>query len=141
MILIDKSASAAVMRAVWSLLDSALDIPIYDTVPEDADYPYIQIDAVTEKDFSTKTAYGSQVEIEVANYAAALETKTVQEVTGQVIEALKEADLLVEGFIVLGIELLRNECAASDVDNITYGVLSFSVWVQQLPAGGNNGQV
>ena len=36
-------------------------VPVYDTVPDNATYPYIQIGDKTDTDFSNKTTQGNQV--------------------------------------------------------------------------------
>lgn len=131
MILINKSASADIMRAVIKLLNDNLDIPAYDHIAEDTEPPFIQVEAVSENDFSSKTRYGSNVQIDITNYAEALETKTVQEVTGSIITLLKASNLTVPGYDVIGVNLIRNECAAADLDNITYGILSIEVWAEE----------
>ena len=113
MILINKSASADVLKGLYTLLSTGQSLPVYDHVPEGADLPYITIEVMSERDFSTKTNFGSNVEVDITNYAYALESKTVQEVTGTIISLLKESDLTVEGYRVIGIDLSRNDCAAA----------------------------
>lgn len=135
MILINKSASAAAFKAVVQLLDAALSIHVYDHVPKDAVPPYVEVEAISETAFSSKTKYGSSVQIDVTNYAEGLESKTVQETTSEIIEALKENDLAPEGFSVIGIELIRNECAEASVENVYYSTVSFNVWTEETDAG------
>lgn len=134
MILINKSASADVLKGLYTLLSTGQSLPVYDHVPEGADLPYITIEVMSERDFSTKTNFGSNVEVDITNYAYALESKTVQEVTGTVISLLKESDLSVEGYKVIGIDMSRNDCQAASVDNVYYGTLTIEVWVEEIPS-------
>lgn len=141
MILINKSASEAVLKGVYNLLDTGQSIPVYDHVPTDKELPFIVIDTVSENEFSTKTLFGSKVELAITNYAFGLESKTVQGVTNSLIGLLDESDLQVEGFNVIGIELVRNECAQADVDSVYYGTLAISVWVEESVDDGSGNDV
>lgn len=135
MILTNKSASVDVLKGLYNLLSVGQSVDVYDHVPDKKPLPYIVIDCVSENEFSTKTRFGSKVEMDITNYAYGLESKTVQAVTDSVIQLLKEQDLAVDGYDVVGIELIRNECAAADVDNVFYGILTISVWVEESSNG------
>lgn len=139
MILINKSASADVMKSIISLLTAGLSgIPVYDHVPEAAELPFVIVEAATENDFSDKTRFGSNVQIDISNYSEGLESKTVQETTSAIIELLNENDLTVPGYETVGIELIRNECASADVDNVYFGTLSIGVWVSEINSAGES---
>lgn len=131
MILIEKSASGPVMKAVIALLKSRLSIPVYDHVPEGAAFPYVVVSAVSEADFSDKLRCGSMVGIDIDNYAVCRESRTVQNTSSRIITAMQETDLDVEGYSVIMVRLDSNECASSDEDNIYMGALSLSVYVQE----------
>ena len=134
MILLNKSASADIFKAIRNTLAAALaPLPIYDHIPKDAALPYVQVEAISETEWSTKTVFGSNVQIDITNYAEALESKGVQETTGAIITAL-DAGLDVEGYNIIGLELIRNECASADANNLYWGTLSFNVWAEQAPA-------
>ena len=127
MILINKSASAPALRAVISLLQTGFSesgIKVYDVVPAKAPLPFVEVRTLSEVEDSTKTDYGCRVQIEISNYAEGRESKTVQERSSQVISLLEESDLDVEGFYVLSAELIRNDCAETDVDNVWSGSIT-----------------
>jgi len=134
MILINKSASAPLLRAVISLLSTGFaeeNIPVYDVVPAEAELPFVVVRAMSEVEDSTKTDYGSRVQIEISNFAEARESKTVQERSSAVISMLEESDLDVEGFYLLSAELVRNDCAETDVDNVWSGAITVEFSVQE----------
>ena len=140
MILINKSASAPALRAVISLLQTGFaesGLQVYDVVTEKTPLPFVVVRTVSEVEDSTKTDYGSRVQVEISNYAEGKESKTVQERSSQVISMLEEADLDVEGYYVLSAELVRNDCAETDVDNVWAGSITVELTLteqEQAPA-------
>lgn len=60
-----RSVNTPLQQAYFTLLNGQINvggvIPIYDTIPSNETYPYIQIDDNTKLDYVTKSSFGEEI--------------------------------------------------------------------------------
>lgn len=116
-------ASWPLQQAIYSALDAALSVPVYDDVPQDATFPYVTIGEDTVADRGTKAEAGQEFTVTVHAWSRQRGRKEAKEILGQIYAALHEQALTVTGF---GVSLVRFEFADSflDQDGVTRHAVS-----------------
>lgn len=119
--------------ALFSVLDNALSVPVYDAVPQaidsgdDAEFPYITIgdDSFTEFDTDTSEGFDTETTVHVwSRYRGRSEVKELQQL---IYDALHLQTIAVQGqhFVMA---LFQNATSFVDADGLTrHGVITFRI--------------
>lgn len=98
------SAELAVQQSVFSRLTAALDVPVYDHVPQPADggdaqnFPYVAIGDDTAIDWDTDTSDGWEITLTIHAWSRARGRLEVKALQGEIWSALHRHDLDVPGY-------------------------------------------
>lgn len=98
------SAQWELQKSIYSALDAALSVPVYDDVPQDAPAPYVTIGDATFVDFSAENRTGFECTQTIHVWSDYEGTKEAKELQGAIYDALNRVELTVIGYTVLGPE-------------------------------------
>jgi hypothetical protein len=87
-----------VQRALYSRLTAALDVPVFDHVPQDQAHSFVVIGDDTGLPHDTKTATGVSVEIEINIYTDQRGLKVVKQIMDTIYNELHRQPFAVDGF-------------------------------------------
>tara|TARA_R110002126_G_scaffold15594_1_gene63779 strand:- start:679 stop:1080 length:402 start_codon:yes stop_codon:yes gene_type:complete len=108
-----------------SNLTSVLKAKVFDDIPENTDYPYVQLGEDTAIDYSTKDQTGSEVSVNVdvwSRYRGSLEAKNIMD---RVHTLLHDSSLSVTGSNFINMRFEFSDIIR-DPDGITrHGVMRF----------------
>ena len=108
-----------------SNLTSVLKAKVFDDIPENTDYPYVQLGEDTSLDYSTKDQIGSEVTVNIdvwSRYRGSLEAKNIMD---RVHTLLHDSSLSVTGSNFINMRFEFSDIIR-DPDGITrHGVMRF----------------
>ena len=108
-----------------SNLTSVLKAKVFDDIPENTDYPYVQLGEDTAIDYSTKDQTGSEVSVNIdvwSRYRGSLEAKNIMD---RVHTLLHDSSLSVTGSNFINMRFEFSDIIR-DPDGITrHGVMRF----------------
>jgi len=94
----------AVYAALTSGSPAPVSAPVYDAVPQDSAYPYVQIgDDLTVADFSPVAGEGDDVDFHIHGWSRYAGKKEVLEMMAEIKAALQGARLAVPGWQIAGL--------------------------------------
>tara|TARA_R100001460_G_scaffold29892_3_gene59178 strand:- start:7473 stop:7880 length:408 start_codon:yes stop_codon:yes gene_type:complete len=108
-----------------SNLTSTQGAAIYDEVPENSAFPYVQIGGESASDFSTKDLTGSEVTINLDVWSQYKGSKEVKDLMDRVHTLLHDSSLAVTGHNLINLRFEFSD-VLRDPDGITrHGVMRF----------------
>lgn len=108
-----------------SNLTSTQGAAVYDEVPENSAFPYVQIGAESTADFSTKDLTGSEVTINLDVWSQYKGSKEVKDLMDRVHTLLHDSNLTVTGHNLVNLRFEFGD-VLRDPDGITrHGVMRF----------------
>lgn len=113
-------ASWSVQEAVFSVLSSALSVPVYDFVPLGAVFPYVTIGEGTVGDDSDKVGGGQEHSINVHAWSAYAGTKEAKLLLADVYAALHRQEFSILGHDLVLCHFDFASTVARDADGETY---------------------
>lgn len=126
----------AVQTAVYQKLSAdaglmALVTGVYDSVPQDAAFPYVTIGEDVHNAWDTFDSVGSDATITVHTWSVARGRKEVKEIQGAIYEALSRTVLTYSGYGIISIDFDGSQ-SFMDADGLTrHGVQTFRVLVER----------
>jgi len=120
-------------EAIYNRLKDNLSYSVYDDVPENADFPYVSMGAVTSSDWSDKFIPGMQVISTIDLWSQYKGRKEVLEMTGAALQVLTSGDIdLSPEFKAVwkGLDSLE---IIIDIDGVTrHGILKYKLLIEEL---------
>ena len=108
-----------------SNLTSTLGASVFDDVPENTGYPYVQIGEDQVSDFSTKDETGSEVTIEMDVWSRYRGSKEAKEIMDRIHTLLHDSSLTVSGTNLVNLRFEFSDLVR-DPDGITrHGIMRF----------------
>ena len=132
-LIMKKSAQKPLFEAVFKRLKENIDIPIFDSVPDKIEYPYMVVETVSEQESGDKLRYGSTVAVDIVNFANTKESKTVKNINDKVVQALNK-DLVVAGYDVL-LSVIDNVEDGKDDIGIYSGLVTINYTLEEAQDG------
>lgn len=124
-------ASWEIQKAVYTALNTALSVSVYDHVPQDTAPPFVAIGDDTIQDWSTKTFEGEENTITVHAWSRYEGRKETKQLLGQIKNALHLTTLSLTGFTNV-LTHFDFEDTFPDADGLTYhGVIRFRLLTQK----------
>ena len=88
-------------KAIYTKLDAALSVPVYDDVPQGASYPYVVIGEDATIEWDTDTEIGSESTLTIHTWSRAAGRKQTKELQEAIYTALHRTALVVTGVDVI----------------------------------------
>lgn len=131
-------ASNALQAAVYTRLAGVLaPVPVYDFVPQGADFPFVRLGQVSALNWDTKTATGDELAVTIHAFDRAAGRKGVQTLLAQVKQALhrQEASLPLAGHALVALEYTAADADVEpqgefEADRYQHGVIRFRALVR-----------
>lgn len=125
------SAELEIQKAIYSALDSALSVPVYDDVPDNAAAPYVVIGADTLVAFDTDDGSGFEATLTIHSWSVYRGRKEIKELQGAIYDALHRAELSISGYNFLGCDSEFSE-SLLEADGVTrHGVQRFRILIRE----------
>ena len=106
-------------------LTSTLGAAVYDEVPENSSYPYVNIGADAQNEYDTKDLNGSDVTINIDVWSQYKGSKEAKNIMDRVHTLLHDTSLTVTGFNLVNLRF-QSSGVLRDPDGITrHGVMRF----------------
>lgn len=124
----------AFQKAVYTLLSTYQDYPVYDDLPKDTTYPCIQIGAFTCKNNSVKNIDICDVSLQIEIFSEYQGKKEVNSVANNIISILSsvELDLSEDNFKIMSGEISMFESFSENNNDGYRGVITLDAKVQNL---------
>lgn len=125
------SVSWALQVAIYQTLNGVISCPVYDAVPQDADYPYVVIGqhASNNRDFYTEPL--KQHILTLSVFSAYSGKKEVLDIIEQVYVLLHRQKLALDSGVLVNLIVESND-ATQDIDEQTYmGRITLSAFTQR----------
>lgn len=120
-------AEYAIREALYGVLSSALPIPVYDHVPDAAQFPYVEIGDGILVPWRTKTSGGEQATIQIHVWSKYSGFKEVIELSKLIVDTLTAQDIRVEdGQDVVTFDMESRETIKEPDGQTRHGVLRFA---------------
>jgi hypothetical protein len=109
------TADEQLHKAIYGLLDAALDVPVYDRLPDRGKLlgdtmtpmPYVVISDMNDTDRSTLTTRGQRYEVLLIVYSDSGSRQEVYDIKRQVVEALTRKKPTIDGHWIIKARYLR----------------------------------
>jgi len=124
------SAELEIQKAIYSALDSALSINVYDNVPDNAAAPYVVIGDDTVAEFDTDGERGFEATVTIHTWSTYRGRSQVKEIMSAVYNALHRADLTVQGYNLLGCDFEFSETFLESDGVTRHGVQRFRILIR-----------
>jgi hypothetical protein len=116
--------------AVYSTLDAALSVPVYDSVPQNAGYPYVTIDFQDDTNADYLSAKKTRKIMYFAVWSDYRGQKEVLEILGDIYDTLHQQSLVLTGGRVAQLMVL-SKSTSREPDGLTYmGQLRLSALIE-----------
>ena len=125
------SAELEVQKAVYSALDTALNIPVYDDVPDNAVAPYVVIGDDTFVEFDSDGESGFEATVTVHSWSIYRGRAQVKTIMGSIYDALHRAELNVQGYNLLGCDCEYSETFLESDGVTRHGVQRFRIFIRK----------
>lgn len=124
--------------AIYSRLNSQLNVPIYDAVPQAVDagdntaFPYVTIGDDSAGEFDTDTSNGFDTDCTIHVWSRYRGRREVKEIQQAIYDALHLHDLAVSGYHTVMV-LFQSADSFMDADGITrHGVSIFRIVTEEV---------
>jgi hypothetical protein len=121
-----------IQAAIFSTLKTALNIPVYDNVPQKSSYPYVVIGDDTSIPYDTDNSVGSESTLTIHVWSQYRGKMQVKEILQEIYDTLNRADIAVADCHLV-------ECFAEfqetflESDGLTrHGVIRFRITVEAV---------
>ena len=118
-------AAFEIQKSINSVLEAGLDVPVYDSVPENAAYPYVVIGDDTLVDFSADGKTGFDATVTIHTWSSFDGMSQVKALMGYVYDLLNRQDYGINGFNLLGSDSEFEETFLEADGVVRHGVQRF----------------
>ena len=132
------SFETSIQTTIYTVLDAALSVPVYDRVPQGSDsgdasvFPYVTIGEDVITPWDTNTEVGASISITVNTWSRYKGLKETKELQGEIYDALHRQTLTVTGYRFIGCDEQQSD-SFMDADGETrHGVQTFRILIDEL---------
>ena len=125
------SAELELQKAIYGVLDTALTMPVYDNVPENAVAPYIVIGDDTFIEYDTDSLRGFEATITVHSWSTYRGRAEVKTIMGLIYEALHRAEFTIAGYNLIGCDCEFSESFLESDGLTRHGVQRFRILIRE----------
>ncbi len=125
-------AGWAVQKAIFGVLDAALDCGVYDNVKPKTAMPYVVVGDDTLVPDDTKTSLGFDATITLHVWSDAKDgRREAKQLLGQIYTALHDAELTIEDHSAISCAFEFSETVPDRDDSITHGIARYRITFDQ----------
>ncbi|KZC99690.1 MULTISPECIES: DUF3168 domain-containing protein [unclassified Thalassospira] len=126
-------ASWPVQKALFSVLDAALECDVHDNVPSNAQMPYVVIGDDTQVPEDTKTSLGFGVTVTLHVWSDASDgRREAKQLLGEIYGVLHDADLTIDGMDAISCRFEFSETIPDVDDRLTHGVARYRIGADKV---------
>jgi hypothetical protein len=125
------NAELEVQKAIYSVLDTALSIAVYDDVPDNAAAPYVVIGDDTFVEFDSDGATGFDATVTVHSWSTYRGRSQVKDIMGAIYAALHRAEFTVTGYNLVGCDCEFSETFLESDGVTRHGVQRFRILIRE----------
>lgn len=105
---------------------------VYDGVPENTVFPYVEIGEYVEKPWNTFTRQGKQTELTIYIYSRFKENSELFNIRNAVDAILDKKSLTLTGHVLVGLRLLDARTLQDNQGDVTrIQVITYELWTQE----------
>lgn len=126
-----------VQTAVFEKLNNdvplnALVVGVFDSVPENTEYPYVTVGEDVQNEWDTVDSLGTDCTITIHTWSQGRGRKETKEIQGKIYDALHRAELSYSGYQFVLVDFLNSQSFV-DADGLTrHGVQTFRVIIERV---------
>lgn len=121
-----------IQKAVYTALVAALDVPVFDHVPQDSPYPYVVVGDDTAVPWDTDDSLGTEATVTVHAWSQYRGRAEAKELLEQIYTALHRQDIAVENAVTIE-SIAEFQQTIVESDGLTrHGIIRFRITVDQL---------
>ena len=130
------SFETVAQQVIYGLLSNSADVMsavkgVYDSVPDQQDFPYITIGEDDNNEWDTATTLGNDVVCTVSVWSRDRGKKETKDIQGRIYNALHRQDYNVTGYQIISIDW-QNSTSFLDYDAKTrHGVQTFRILIDK----------
>jgi hypothetical protein len=125
------SAELEIQKAIFSKLNTALSIPVYDNVPDNAQAPYVVIGDDTLIEFDSDLVIGFEATVTVHSWSKYRGRAEVKGIMGQIYDTLHRAEFTLQGYNLLGCDCEFSETFLESDGVTRHGVQRFRILIRE----------
>lgn len=128
------NAELEVQKAIYSLLTGQsppISYPVYDDVPEDTSYPYVNIGEATSNQWDSKTFNGFETSIVIHSWSRYSGRKEIKEIMGTIYDILHDQSITVTGYNTVLCLFEFSETFLEDDGVTRHGVQRFNLIINE----------
>jgi hypothetical protein len=125
------SAEFEVQKAIFGVLNTGLNVPIYDNVPDNAVAPYVVIGDDTFVEFDSDDVSGFEATITIHSWSIYRGRKQVKELMGNIYNLLHRAEFTVTGYNLVGCDCEFSETFLESDGVTRHGVQRFRILIRE----------
>ena len=127
----------SIQESLYALLTgdatlSGIVVGVYDRTPEAPDYPYIVIDNLTSRDWSTRTSLGFNTQVPVVVYSQA-GTMQLLEILDRIYELVVEGNLTLLSHQLVALKFETHEVKTLEDGVTKQGDIRFRAYSEFIP--------
>jgi len=132
------SFESAIQTTVYTVLNTALSVSVYDNVPQPSDggsktdYPYITIGEDVLTVWDTATESGTSASITVHTWSRAKGRKETKDLQGLIYSALHKQALSVSGYQFIGCDWESSQSFLDSDGDTRHGIQTFRILIDEL---------
>jgi len=121
-----------IQKAVYTALVAALDVPVFDNVPQNSPYPYVVVGDDTAVPWDTDDSLGTEATVTVHAWSQYRGRAEAKELLEQIYAALHRQDIAVENAVTIE-SIAEFQQTIVESDGLTrHGIIRFRITVDQL---------
>jgi hypothetical protein len=121
-----------IQKAVFTILTGALDVPVFDHVPQDTKYPYIVVGDDTSVPWDTDDSTGTESTVTIHAWSQYRGRAEVKDLLAQIYDALHRQDIAIEDVHVIE-SIAEFQQTIVESDGLTrHGIIRFRITVDDL---------
>jgi hypothetical protein len=125
------SAELEIQKAIFTRLNTALSVAVYDDVPDNAIAPYVVIGDDTLLEFDSDFGIGFEATITVHSWSKYRGRAEVKGLMGLIYDALHRAEFTVQGYNLLGCDCEFSETFLESDGVTRHGVQRFRILIRE----------
>ncbi len=121
-----------IQKAVFTVLTSALNVPVFDNVPQDTKYPYVVVGDDTSVPWDTDDSTGTEATVTIHAWSQYRGRAEVKALLAQIYDALHRQDIAIEDVHVIE-SIAEFQQTVVESDGLTrHGIIRFRITVDDL---------
>jgi hypothetical protein len=125
------NAELEVQKAVYTALDNALSINVYDNVPDNAPTPYVVIGDDTFLEMDSDGSSGFEGTVTVHSWSIYRGRSQVKTIMGTIYNTLHRAELNIQGYTLVGCDCEFSETFLESDGVTRHGVQRFRILIRE----------